>query len=79
MSARIAATDVANDMQQTVIYVMGPDIQAILDTPTRVPVVEILFRITGSIRATAVLTCLVGLLFICCLTNNVTTGSRQLW
>jgi hypothetical protein len=62
-----------------VIYVMGPDIQAILDTPTRVPVVEILFRITGSIRATAVLTCLVGLLFVCCLTNNVTTGSRQLW
>lgn len=68
-----------NHLQQTVMYVLGPDIEAIRDTPTGVPVVEVLLRTTGSVRATVVLTCLLGLLFVCCLTNNVTTGSRQLW
>jgi hypothetical protein len=75
----LASIDIANRLQQTVMYVLGPDIQAIRDTPTGVPVVEVLLRTTGSVRATAVVSCLLGLLFVCCLTNNVTTGSRQLW
>ncbi|KAM0714581.1 hypothetical protein Q7P37_009877 [Cladosporium fusiforme] len=66
-------------MVVTVMYVLGPDIDAIRNTPTGVPVVEVLLRTTGSVQATAAFSCLVGLLFVCCLTNNVTTGSRQLW
>ena len=61
------------------MYVLGPDIDAIRNTPTGVPVVELLLRTTGSVIATTVLTCLLCLLFVCCLTNNVTTASRQLW
>jgi hypothetical protein len=72
-------TGCANDVQQTTMYVLGPDIEAIRDTPTGVPVVEILLRTTGSTSATAVLTCLLGLLFFFCLTNALTTASRQLW
>jgi hypothetical protein len=72
-------TDGANDLQQVAMYVLGPDVQAIRDTPTGVPVVEILLRTTGNTLATAVLTCLLGLLFVFCLTNALTTGSRQLW
>lgn len=59
--------------------VLGPDVQAIRDTPTGVPVVEVLLRTTGSVPATAAMTCMLGLLFVFCLTNNVTTASRQLW
>lgn len=80
MAAVISASiDIANHLQQTVMYILGPDIQAIRDTPTGVPVVEVLLRTTGSVRATAILSCLLALLFVCCLTNNVTTASRQLW
>lgn len=61
------------------MYVLGPDIDAIRNTPTGVPVVELLLRTTGSVIATTVLTCLLCLLFVCCLTNNMTTASRQLW
>lgn len=61
------------------MYMLGPDIDAITNTPTGVPIAELLLRTTGSVRATAGLTCLLGLLFVCCLTNNVTTASRQLW
>lgn len=64
---------------QTVLCVLGPDVEAIRATPTGVPVVEVLLRSTGNVLVTTVLTCLLGLLFVCCLTNNVTTGSRQLW
>ncbi|KAL1581939.1 hypothetical protein WHR41_09376 [Cladosporium halotolerans] len=63
----------------TAMCVLGPDIDAIRNTRTGVPVVELLLRTTGSVSATVVLTCLLGLLFVCCLTNNVTTASRQLW
>lgn len=59
--------------------VLGPDVDAIRNTPTGVPVVEVLLRTTGSAKAAAVFSCLLGLLFVACLTNNVTTGSRQLW
>lgn len=59
--------------------VLGSDVDAIRNTPTGVPVVEVLLRTTGSVRATAVFACLLAVLFVGCLTNNVTTGSRQLW
>jgi hypothetical protein len=72
-------TDCANNLQQTAMYVIGPDIEAIRDTPTGVPVVEILLRTTGNTLATAVLTCLLALLFLFCLTNALTTASRQVW
>lgn len=69
----------ANRVLQTVLCVLGPDVEAIRATPTGVPAVEVLLRSTGNVLVTTVVTCLLGLLFVCCTTNNVTTSSRQLW
>lgn len=55
------------------------DINSVLNTPLGVPWVQVLYNATNSYAATMVLTCVTGLLLTCCLINNVTTASRQLW
>ncbi|KAK6433846.1 hypothetical protein LTR95_009976, partial [Oleoguttula sp. CCFEE 5521] len=66
-------------MTLTVMFTLGPDDDAVLDTRLGVPYVQVLYNATNSYAATMVLTCLVGLLLTCCLVNNITTASRQLW
>ncbi|KAI9692480.1 MAG: hypothetical protein M1822_006711 [Bathelium mastoideum] len=55
------------------------DIDTALDSPTRVPYVEVLYNVTQSKGATIVLTSLVMVLLIACMVDQVTTTSRQLF
>lgn len=61
------------------MFTIGEDVDAILSTRLGVPWVQILYNATNSYAATMTLTCIVGFLITCCLINNVTTASRQLW
>ena len=66
-------------MVLSIMFTIGPDTDAVLNTPLGQPWVQIVYNATGSYAATMTFSCLVGLLFTCCLINNVTTASRQLW
>ncbi|KAK3682004.1 polyamine transporter tpo5 [Vermiconidia calcicola] len=62
-----------------IMFTIGSDVDAVLETPLRVPWGQIVYNATNSYSAAMTFACLVGLLFTCCLINNVTTASRQLW
>ena len=66
-------------MVLTIMFTIGPDVEAVLNTPLGQPWVQIVYNATESYAAAMTFACLVGLLFTCCLINNVTTASRQLW
>lgn len=66
-------------MVLTIMFTIGSDVNAVLETPLGVPWVQIVYNATNSYGAAMTFACLVGLLFTCCLINNVTTASRQLW
>lgn len=55
------------------------DVDSVLDTPLGAPWVQIVQNATNSYAASMTFALVVGLLFTCCLINNVTTASRQLW
>jgi len=61
------------------MFTIGPDVDSVLSTPLGVPWVQIMLNATNSKAAAMTFACLVGLLLTCCLINNVTTASRQLW
>lgn len=61
------------------MFTIGPDVDSVLNTSFGQPWVQIVYNATGSYAAAMALACLVGLLIVCCLINNVTTASRQLW
>ncbi|KAK5130289.1 hypothetical protein LTR08_002249 [Meristemomyces frigidus] len=63
----------------TLVFTLGPDVDAVVSTRLGVPWVQVLYNATNNYAATMVLTFIVGLLLTCCLINNVTTASRQLW
>ncbi|KAL9094003.1 MAG: hypothetical protein Q9165_003673 [Trypethelium subeluteriae] len=65
-------------MTITFMFFLG-DIETALDSPTRVPYVEVLHSVTRSKGATIVLTSLLMILLIACMVNQVTTTSRQLF
>ncbi|KAK5120617.1 hypothetical protein LTR85_005975 [Meristemomyces frigidus] len=66
-------------MVLTIMFTIGPDTSTVLATPLGAPWVQIVYNATNSYAATMTFALLVGLLFTCCLINNVTTASRQLW
>lgn len=66
-------------MVLTIMFTIGPDVDAVLNTPLGQPWVQIVYNATNSYAASMTFACLVGLLITCCLINNVTTASRQLW
>lgn len=63
----------------TIMFVIGPDVDNVLNTPLGVPLVQIVLTATNFNAAAMVFACPVGLLCTCCLIDNVTTASRQLW
>ncbi|KAK5717360.1 hypothetical protein LTR15_009254 [Elasticomyces elasticus] len=63
------------DMVLTIMFTVGPDVESVLSTPYGQRWVQIVHNATNSYAASMV----VGLLLTCCLINNVTTASRQLW
>ena len=69
----------ADSLEQAIMFTIGPDTDAVLNTPLGVPWVQVIYNATYSHAASMTFACLVGLLLTCCLINNVTTASRQLW
>ncbi|KAF2228709.1 amino acid transporter [Viridothelium virens] len=65
-------------MTITFMFFLG-DIDAALDSPTRVPYIEVLYNVTQSKGATIVFTSLLMVLLIACMVNQVTATSRQLF
>lgn len=61
------------------MFTIGPDVSVVLASPLGVPWVQVMYNATNSYGATMFFALLVGLLLTCCLINNVTTASRQLW
>jgi len=55
------------------------DVQAVLNTPTGLPLIEIYRQGTGSDVAASILVALFAFCFFGCLVGNVTTSSRTLW
>nr|POF07203.1 choline transport protein [Quercus suber] len=68
-----------NSLRQTIMFTIGTDVDEVLSSRLGVPWVQIFYNATNSYAATMTLTCVVGVLITCCLINNVTTSSRQLW
>ncbi|KAF2764011.1 amino acid transporter [Teratosphaeria nubilosa] len=66
-------------MVLTVMFTVGPDVDSVLHTRLGMPWVQIMYNATGSYTASMTFACLVGSLLTCCLINNVTAASRQLW
>lgn len=66
-------------MVLTIMFTIGPDVDAVLKTPYGQPWVQVVYNATDSYAASMIFALLVGLLITCCLINNVTTASRQLW
>lgn len=66
-------------MVVTIMSTIGPDVDGVLQTPLGVPWVQIVYNATNSYAAAMTFAGSVGMLFTCCLINNVTTASRQLW
>ncbi|KAK4544789.1 hypothetical protein LTR36_004038 [Oleoguttula mirabilis] len=66
-------------MVLTIMFTIGPDTEAVLATRFGAPWVQIVYNATNSYAASMTFALLVGLLLTCCLINNVTTASRQLW
>ncbi|KAL1895024.1 hypothetical protein Sste5346_005444 [Sporothrix stenoceras] len=55
------------------------DVEAVLNTPTGLPLIEIYLQGTGSKAAASILVALFAFCFFGCLVGNVTTSSRTLW
>ncbi|KAK5740131.1 hypothetical protein LTR17_004843 [Elasticomyces elasticus] len=66
-------------MVLTIMFTVGPDVESVLSTPYGQPWVQIVHNATNSYAASMTFALVVGLLLTCCLINNVTTASRQLW
>lgn len=66
-------------MVVSIVSAIGPNLEAVLESSTGQPWVEIIRLATGSDTATIVLLVLVCFLFTFTSVNQITTSSRQLW
>ncbi|KAL5092270.1 hypothetical protein Trisim1_002157 [Trichoderma cf. simile WF8] len=55
------------------------DFEAVLTTPTGLPLIEVYYQATGSKVATSILMTAFAVCFFGCATANITTSSRQMW
>lgn len=55
------------------------DYEAVLNTPTGLPLIEVYYQATGSKAGTSVLMVAFAICFFGCATANITSSSRQMW
>lgn len=65
-------------MVVTLCYTLG-DAEAVADTPTRQPFIQLFLNGTGSLTGTNVMVSIVVVCLTCCCISEVATASRQLW
>lgn len=63
----------------TLIFTLGPDIDSLLNTPTRQPFIQQFYNATQSLPGTNTMVAIVVILLTSSVISEVATASRQIW